>query len=72
MDDVLIVEDTPALQRWLVRQVEGLWPDSRVRAVSNSRSAFTELSDCAPGLVLLDLSIPTTDCGSSYAGMRTP
>ena len=55
---ILIVEDTPNLQRWLAANLRSEFPNAKVSTAATVKEALSELGRQPADVVILDLGIP--------------
>lgn len=68
--NILVVEDEAPKRERLLLFLSTQWPDAQVRTANSVRSAIAEIQKDTPGLLLLDMSLPTFDIGPDEPGGR--
>jgi CheY-like chemotaxis protein len=68
---VLIVEDNPADLLLLKKQLEKIWPNSKIMAVKSVREAYATYKKNDLDLVLLDLNLPDGYGPNTVQDIRT-
>jgi len=56
--DVLVVDDSPVMRRYIARTLEMTGVEVRILEASNGREALEKASGRRPGLIITDLNMP--------------